>query len=199
MDRDEILLQKRQKLALGAALKRLRQEMPARLQGPQCEIGGDLDEVHGAQMVGAAMADRRRRHIRQDDVGVAAKGLKQLAGGFVIEEVHLQDGRSRHRFDHQIVDADDTDVVGERAGALHRHLAPAAGGRAQVDDELAGLEQAVAIVDLDHLVGGSRAITLGPRLADIGVVELPLEPAAGGNLQPALLLDLDGHAPAVAA
>ena len=46
------------------------------------------------------------------------------------------------------------------SGSLHplgRDLGPAAGRRAEVDDALAGLQEAVLVVDLDQLEGGARA------------------------------------------
>ena len=40
----------------------------------------------------------------------------------------------------------------------------------------------VLVVDLDELEGGAAAIAPAPRLLDIGIVELALEPAGRGEL-----------------
>ena len=62
--------------------------------------------------------------------------------------------------------------------AVRRHLAPPAGRCAEIDDQLAGLEELVFVVDLDELVGRARAEAFATRLSDIRVVELALEPRA---------------------
>ena len=53
----------------------------------------------------------------------------------------------------------------------------------------AGLQDMVAVVDLDQLVGGARAIAVGLRALHIGIVDVALQPAARRFLQAALLLD----------
>jgi hypothetical protein len=63
--------------------------MPARLQHRNSELGGDLAQVHRAQMVGAAMAGGGSGHIRQHDVGLAAKRLGQLSRRIIVEKVLL--------------------------------------------------------------------------------------------------------------
>ena len=69
-----------------------------------------------------------------------------------------------------------------RAGRAAAHdLAPAARRDAEVDDRLDALEQAEALVELEQFVGGAAAIALGLGAADIGIVELPLEPAVGDD------------------
>ena len=65
-----------------------------------------------------------------------------------------------------------------RGGAdfLGRVLRPAARRRAEIDDLLARLEQMIALVDLDELVGGARAPALALGRGHIGIVELALQP-----------------------
>ena len=86
-----------------------------------------------------------------------------------------------------------------RADAGGRDLAPAAGRGAEIDDAQARLQQMVAVVDLDQLVGGARAIALGLGALHVGVVEVALQPAARRFLQAALLLDAGAAARASAA
>ena len=65
-----------------------------------------------------------------------------------------------------------------RLGRLQpHHLGPAAGRDAEVDHLSDALEEAEPLVELDQLVGGARAIALGLGAPDIGIVQLPLEPA----------------------
>ena len=59
--------------------------------------------------------------------------------------------------DGQEVDADDPPPPLGAADALSGKLRPAAGRGAEIDDALAGLEEAVLLVDLQELVGGARA------------------------------------------
>ena len=61
-------------------------------------------------------------------------------------------------------------------------LAPAARRDAEVDDRLDALQQSEALVELEQLVGRAAAVILGLGALDIGVVELPLEPAGRGDL-----------------
>jgi hypothetical protein len=52
--------------------------MPAGLQHRQREVGGDFAQMHGAHVVGAAVAGGRRGHVGQHDVGRSAQRLEQL-------------------------------------------------------------------------------------------------------------------------
>ncbi len=55
-------------------------------------------------------------------------------------------------------------------------LAPAARRRAQVDDDLARLDQLVLFVDLLELVGRARAIAFALRQLDVGIVDMVVQP-----------------------
>jgi len=68
-----------------------------------------------------------------------------------------------------------------RADALRRDLAPAAGCCAEIENDHAGLQELVLVVDLFQLVGGARAKTFLLGAPHIGIVELALEPTLGGN------------------
>ena len=86
----------------------------------------------------------------------------------------------------RIIDRDD--LAAARRSDLHAiggDLAPAAGRRAEIDDALTGLQNAILVVDLDELVGGARAISIALCGGDVGIVELTLEPALRRRGMPA--------------
>jgi hypothetical protein len=55
-------------------------------------IGAGFDQPHRAQMIGLLVADRVGRHVRQDQIGLAAQFLGEDGGGGLVHEIHLQDG-----------------------------------------------------------------------------------------------------------
>src|SRR6185437_11663083 len=75
--------------------------------------------------------------------------------------------------------------------ARHGDLRPASGRAAEVDDARARAQDVEAVIELLQLEGGARAIAQAPGLADIGVVQLALEPLPRGRL--ALARGLDAH------
>ena len=75
--------------------------------------------------------------------------------------------------------------------ALGGNLAPTAGCSAEVDDDSAGLEEAILVVDLAQLVGGTRAHAIALGGSHIRIVELALEPAL--RRHPALGRRLHAH------
>ena len=79
-----------------------------------------------------------------------------------------------------------------RPDALDRDLRPAAGRAAEIDDPAAGRQQMKALVELDQLEGGARAIAEPLRLGDIGIVQLPRQPFGRGRFPPARALDAHG-------
>jgi EmrB/QacA subfamily drug resistance transporter len=185
----EVALQQVEQILFRAALERLGEEMAAGLEHADREIGGDLDQMHGAQVVRLAVADGRRGHVGEHHVGHAADRLDQLSRRVVVEEIHLQDLDAGHRVHLQVVDRRDTLVGVGRPDTLDGDLAPAAGCRAEVDHPLALLEDVVLIVDLDQLVRRPRTHALGLGPLHVGIVDLALDPAARRILQPAALLD----------
>ena len=78
--------------------------------------------------------------------------------------------------------------------ALDRDLRPAARRRAQVDDPAAAAQQAELVVELHQLERGARAQALLLRGADIGVVQLPLQPFLRRGGAAARGAQLDGQA-----
>src|SRR4051794_13050430 len=107
----------------------------------------------------------------------------------------------RKRLDVEEVDADDAPPPLRAADPLRRDLGPAARRGAEIDDALAGLQQAVLVVDLEELECGARAVALALGERHIGVVQLPLEPPLrrGGALARRLdpLLQGAGAGPAL--
>ena len=92
------------------------------------------------------------------------------------QEVELREvdaGDFRHL---QQIDRHHLALAADRADALGRDLAPAAGGGAEIDHGDAVLEETMLVVDLDQLVGRARAIAVPLGLRHIGIVELPLQP-----------------------
>ncbi|EPX85957.1 hypothetical protein ruthe_01679 [Rubellimicrobium thermophilum DSM 16684] len=105
------------------------------------------------------------------------------------QEVEDMDLGARHRFDRLQIEAQHPPdrLAGPLAQGIHpRHgnLCPPSWRAAQIDHPRTGLQKAEAVVDLDQLVGRARAIAFGLCAPDIGVVELPFEPAGRGQLAP---------------
>ena len=122
---------------LGAALEHLGDERAARRQHADREVGGELDELHDADVVGGAMAGRRRRHVGQHEVGlVAAERGDQRLRRVLVVEVLLEQDHAGDRVHVEIVDADDQRMLLGRADDRRRDLAPAARRGAEVDDPL---------------------------------------------------------------
>ena len=65
----------------------------------------------------------------------------------------------------------------DRPDTVGGHLAPAARRRAEVDDALAWLQEAVLGIDLGQLEGRPRTVALALGGCHVGVVELALQPA----------------------
>ena len=121
--------------------------------------------------IGAFDARQVGRHVGDDHVDrPPGDQTLQLGEHRVLAEVALHEGHALDRLEVEHVERDDGAVQradGGAAGAslLRRELAahvlaPGAGRRAQVDDELARLQQVQLLVDLLQLVGGARAIAL---------------------------------------
>src|SRR4249919_2569212 len=95
-----------------------------------------------------------------------------------MKELHTRQGR--HLEDVQ------SDHSALRTQRLPHPLRPAAGRRAEIDHDHAGLEQAVALDEFLQLVGGTRTQALGLGLLHEGIGKVFLEPAmtafaAGGH------------------
>ena len=94
----------------------------------------------------------------------------------IVKEIELGEGDARNLRHFQQIDGDHLALAVDRADALGRDLAPAAGRRAEIDHRHAGFEEVMLVVDLDQLVGRARAIAVALGLRHIGIVELPLQP-----------------------
>ena len=158
------------------------------------ELGRRLGQPHDAQMVGArcgpcpARPCRRARRRR----GPRAAAPAAAPARVVVHEIELQELDAGDRLHRQEVDGDHlAPLPSTDAHPLGRHLGPAARRGAEVDHALAGLEQAVLVVDLDQLEGGARAVALALGGGHVGIVELALEPALRGGR--ALLGGLQPH------
>jgi hypothetical protein len=83
----------------------------------------------------------------------------------------------RHSVDRQQVHPDDLG-----GPALHGHLAPATGRRAQIDDPAALGDEVEFVVQFDQLERRTGAVALRSRGHDIGIVQLAAQPEllAGG-------------------
>ena len=139
------------------------------------------------------MPRRRRRHVAEHDIGRPTERLSHPVGSRRIAEITGEQGRARHRVGRQQVDADDL------GAARDRDLGPAARRAAEIDDPPARLQQMEAVVELDQLEGGARAVAKAVRLGDIGVVQLAGQPLGRGGLAPARLSDANRELPAAAA
>ncbi len=85
----------------------------------------------------------------------------------------------------------------EDADTLDRHLGPAAGCGAEIDQPGAGFQDLELIVELQQLEGSARAIAETLGLGHIGVIQLTLQPA--GRRDRALGGGLDAGMQAAAA
>src|SRR6185295_18214262 len=90
-----------------------------------------------------------------------------------VEKIDPREFDAADRVHRQDVDGDDAAVL---ADALARHLAPAAGRRAKIDNARTAFQHVMLVVDLGELEGRARteALALGAR--HVGIVELTLEP-----------------------
>src|ERR1700730_6908093 len=111
-----------------------------------------------------------RRHVREHDVGFPSQHGLQLLRRARVEKVEMQKLDAGDRAHVEAIDGDDAAASLPRPYPFRRHLAPAARGRAKIDDPRAGLEHMVLVVDLGELEGRPRAIArvLGTR--DIRII-----------------------------
>ncbi len=63
-----------------------------------------------------------------------------------------------------------------RAEPLSDNLRPAAGSRAEIDNDHPGTQQPVLVGDFGKLIGGSRTKTLGHRSLDVRIVDVTCNP-----------------------
>ena len=92
--------------------------------------------------------------------------------GALLDQIGTDQGRHGHGF------VGHARMLLARLHPHRRDLAPAARGSAEIDDAGAGLQDMVAVVDLDQLVGRTRTIAVGLRPLHVGIVDMALQPAA---------------------
>ena len=173
LDRLEVLFEQRQQIGIGPAREHLRHERAAFFQRFDREPRPRFDQPHGAQVIGLFVADRVRGHIRQHQIGRPAQSLLQRGGSSIIHKVHLENGDALDRFDFEQVYAHDLGL----GRLLAHHLRPPARRDPQIDHALGPADQAEFLVQFDELVCRAAAIAIGLGLLDVGVVQLPFEPA----------------------
>ena len=74
---------------------------------------------------------------------------------------------------------------------LDGDLRPAARRTTEIDDTLAKPQQPKALVELDQLEGGARAVAEPARLDNVGIVKLARQPSRRGRFAPTRAADCD--------
>ena len=120
-------------------------------------------------------------HVGDDRVRLPAEHGFQAIRRVLLQKIHHCEFDARDVLDLQQVDADDAPLTLFGFHFLRRDLRPAAGRRAEVEHAHAGLQQVIAIVHLDQLVGRARAPALAFRARHIRVIELAFQPQCGGE------------------
>ena len=171
-------------LTLGTATEDLGDEGAVFRQHLGGEIQRDLQQMHDPQMIDLRMAAGLGRHVRQHQIGRPAQRLFQKVRGGIVQEVELDQRRMLDRLHRQQVDAHNPATArAARLRPVHGDLGPAARGGAQIHDPLPRFQQPVFLVQLQDLEGRARSVSLALCRHDIGVVQLPLQPA-GGRCRP---------------
>ena len=156
----------------------LHDQLALLLQDAVADVHSVHAEVDRPGMVHGVMTGDVGRHVREDDVSLAAEPVHELDHGGVVGYVAHEGLDPLDGLDVPEVHADDLAV---RPRALLRYLTPTARARPQVDDRVAGLEDAEALVDLDQLEGcpgtvvqllGELVVVLVPPLRDPAVVQV---------------------------
>src|SRR5438105_552899 len=177
LSRDDLLectLERSQILIIPGPLEHFDQEGPLALQVQQGEVARDLREGHRSRLVAHRDAGEVRRHVRKDQVGLAAgerrlDGIQSRAGGEIaLHETNAGDGLHREKVDR------DDEALG--ADFLRRDLRPAAGRGAQVDDDDSRSQESIARIDLGELVRRARTIALALRALHVWIAHVAPEP-----------------------
>ena len=177
---------------LGAALPDLADEGAAGRQHLAGEPERRLQQRHDPQVVGAGVSGRGWRHVAEHDIGLARERVADQRRRRLVEEVGAQHLRPRDGPHFQQVEREHAAAAGlPGANAFDRDLSPSPRRGAQIDDARARPQQPEAVVQLDQLERGARTKAAALGFRDVGIGELPLQPAAGGRrplpaaLQPA--------------
>jgi len=172
LHRREMALQLGDEIVIRAARENLRNVGSTRPKHLDRKLQSRFHQSHRPEVIGLRMADRIRGHVRHDEVRRAVQGIAKPFRRIIVHEIHLQDFDAVDRVGREQVDSDD--FGGWRAAT--DDLAPPAWSNAEIDHGLDALEQAEALVELEQFISGAASVILRLGSADIGVVELPLEP-----------------------
>jgi hypothetical protein len=175
----EIPFQVGKKPTLSAALEDLCEKGTSWREDLPGKIRRRLGEPHDAQVIGFLVAGGIGRHVRHDEVGLAAQAGDQDVWRLLVEEVEFEEVDTCHGLNGKKVDGDDPASSLGEADLAGCDLRPAARSRAKIHDALARLEELVLLVDLDQLIGGTGTVAFPLRPSDIGVVDLALQPLLG--------------------
>src|ERR1700722_18907882 len=120
------------------------------------------------------MAGGVRRHVREDNVGIAAEHILETIRRGDIEKVEFEEFDPGHRLELENIERDHA-ALG--ADALERNLAPSAGRRPEIDHAGTLLEEMILVVDLGEFISRSRAKALPLGARHIRIAELAFEPS----------------------
>jgi hypothetical protein len=96
-----------------------------------------------------------RRHVAKDDVRGPAKHFLQARWRGVIQKIQPGEFDIGDRLDFEQIDCNHSAAALPGFHALSRYLTPASRRRTEIEHLLAGLQDAVLVVDLDQLEGGA--------------------------------------------
>jgi len=143
------------------------------------EIQRQFRQVHRARLIRDRHTGEIGGHIRKHKVRPSARerALQRLEHG-VLAEIPLNERDARHAPQVEQVERDH--LSAGRDAARH-DLGPAAGRRAEFDDQHARAQQAVAFGDLLELEGRARAQPLRARAFHVRVGDVLLHPVFAAN------------------
>jgi len=120
-------------------------------------------------MVGRGMPGRRRGHVAQDDIGETAQRSGERGRRRRITNIGTKQSGAGKRRGLGDIDANDRATT---ADPRDGDLCPATWSAAKIDDTPARPQQTKALVELDQLECGTRAVAEPARFGDIGIVQL---------------------------
>src|SRR5690606_30228043 len=124
-------------------------------------------------------------HVGKNQVGCPAERFQDGIRRGVAHEIHFQDRHALDRLRGQQVDPRN-----RCAGPLLAHnLAPAARCYTEIDHAAGVFQQGEFLIEFDEFESRPAAPALCLRAFDIGIVQLPLEPAGRALLAPADLVE----------
>src|SRR5579871_767811 len=166
----EALLQSRQHLFERNAVKQLHQEDALRLEVLQAKIDRGQGHFCQPRLVDVRYARQVGRDIAEHGIGFRAfQGFYEN----LVSKIGLEDRYPWYWGDLQQINSNHAPAGPDLLG---RDLRPASGRGPEVDHQVAGAEQLLLGIDFQKLVGSARAVALRPRLAHVGVGDVPAKP-----------------------